>query len=125
MEFSACLFSGECDDGWVRNGGEGRDDADAGGEAFLVGISTFERLGSTSSVPGLSGRFIVVATELGGGEARERVDDIEPRWLVVRMEGEGEIGLPVEAAGPLVNVGVGSGARYEANPIKVSATPSS
>jgi hypothetical protein len=68
---------------------------------------------------------MVVATELGGGEARERVDDIEPRWLVVRIEGEGEIGLPVEAIGPLVNVGVCSGARYEANPIKVSATPSS
>jgi hypothetical protein len=31
------------------------------------------------------GRFIVVATELGGGEAHERVDDFEPRWLVVRM----------------------------------------
>lgn len=124
LEFSACLFSGERDDGWVRNGGEGRDDADAGGEAFRAGISTFERLGSTSSGPGLSGRFMDVATELGGGEARERVDDIEPRWLWVRMEGEGEIGL-VEEAGPLVNVGVCSGARYEANPIKVSATPSS
>jgi hypothetical protein len=45
----------------------------------------------------------------------------------VRMEGEGEIGLTAEeaAAGPLVNVDVCSGARYEANPIKASATPSS
>ena len=112
MEFSACLFSGERDEGWVRNGfGEGRDDADAGGETFRAGISTFERLGSISSGTGLSGRFMVVATELGGGEARERVDEIEPRWLLVRMEGEGEIGLPVEATGPLVNVGVCSGAR--------------
>lgn len=98
----------------------------AGGD-LRAEISTFERLGSISSGTGLSGRFMLVATELGGGEARERVDDIEPRWLVVRMEGEGEIGLVAEeaAAGPLVNVGVCSGARYEANPIKASATPSS
>jgi hypothetical protein len=34
---------GEQDDSWVRNGGEGRDDADAGGETFRAGISTFER----------------------------------------------------------------------------------
>ena len=115
---------GECDDSWVWNGGEGREDADAGGKTFRAGISTFERLGSTSSVPGLHGRFIIVATELGGSKAHERVDDIEPQWLVVRMEGDGEIGLPVEAAGPLVNVGVCSGAQYEASPIKVSATPS-
>jgi hypothetical protein len=37
--------------------------------------------------------------------ARRGVIDIEPRWLVVRMEGEGEIALAVEeaAVGPLVN----------------------
>jgi len=69
------------------------------------------------------GHVIVVATELGEGEARERIDDIEPQWLVVCMEGEEEIGLPVEGAGPLANVSICSGARYEANPIKVSATP--
>lgn len=100
--------------------------AATGGETLRAGISTFERLGSISSGTGLSGRFIVVATELGGGEARERVDDIEPRWLLVRIEGEGEIGLTAEAtAGPLANVGVCSGARYDANPINASATPSS
>jgi len=64
----------------VRNGtGEGREDADAGGDALRTGISTFVRLASISSGPGLSGRFMVVPTELGGGEARDRVDDIEPR----------------------------------------------
>jgi len=81
----------------------------AASKTFRAGISTFERFGSTSSASGLTGHFIVVATELGGGEAREHIDDIEPRWLVVRMEGE-EIGLPVEGAGPLANVGVCSGA---------------
>jgi hypothetical protein len=50
----------------------------------------FSSLGSTSSGPGLSGRFMVVATELGGGEARECVDSTEPWWLLVCMEGEGE-----------------------------------
>jgi len=126
LDFSACLFSGECEDGCVRNGaGEGRDDAVAGGDPRCVGISTFARFGSMSSGPGLKGRFAVVPTELGGGEARERVEDIEPRWLLERMEGEGEIGLMFEVTGPLANVGVCSGARYEANPIRVSATPSS
>ena len=69
---------------------EGRDDtdADAGGEAFRAGISTFEYLRSTLSRPGLSLRFMIVATDLGGGEECEKVDDIEPQWLLVRMEGE-------------------------------------
>jgi hypothetical protein len=37
--------------------------------------------------------------------ARRGVIDIEPGWLVVRMEGEGKIALAVEeaAVGPLVN----------------------
>jgi hypothetical protein len=110
----------------VRNGtGEGRDDAVAGGDTLCTGISTFVRFGSISSGPGLNGRFEDVPTELGGGEARERVEDIEPRWLLDRIEGEGEICLMVEVAGPLVNVDAVSGARYDANPIRVSATPSS
>jgi len=125
FDFSACLFSGERDDGCVRNGtGEGRDEAVAGGDPLCVGISTFVRFGSISSGPGLKGRFVLVPTELGGGEARERVEDIEPRWLLERIEGEGEIGLMFEVD-PLVNVGACSGARYEANPMSVSATPSS
>ncbi len=74
-------------------------------KTFRTGISTFERFGSTSSASGLTGHFIVVATELGGGEARERISDIEPRWLVVHMEGE-EVGLPVEGAGSLAIEGV-------------------
>jgi len=110
----------------VWNGaGEGRDDAEAGGDTLRAGISTFVRFASISSGPGLNGRFADVPTELGGGEARERVEDIEPRWLLDRMEGDGEIGRMLEVAGPLANVGVCSGARYEANPINVSATPSS
>lgn len=46
---------------------------------------------------------MVVATELGGVEAlaRERVDDVEPQWPLVCMEGE--IVLPVKAADPLVS----------------------
>jgi len=126
LDFSVCLFSGECDEGCVRNGtGDGRDDAVAGGETLWGGISTFVRFGSISSGPGLNGRFaVVVPTELGGGEARERVEDIEPRWLE-RIDGEGEIRPMLEVVGPLVKVGVCSGARYEANPIRVSATPSS
>jgi hypothetical protein len=65
---------------------------------------------------------MIVATELGGGKERERVDDIEPRWLLVRMEGE--VG---RGSWPMVNVRVcaSAGTRYEANPIKASATPSS
>jgi predicted secreted protein len=31
------------------------------------------------------GRFIVVATELGGGEAHKRVNDFEPRWLFLHI----------------------------------------
>lgn len=123
MEFSPSLFSGECDDIWVQNGSEGQDNADAGGEAFRAEISTFKRLGSTSSGPGLSGRFMVVVTEPSGGEARELVDDIEARWPMVPMEEE--IGLLVDAAGSLVNVGVCSGAQYEPNPIKESSLSSS
>jgi hypothetical protein len=38
----------------------------------------FSSLGSTSSSPELSGCFMVVTTELSGGEAHERVDDTEP-----------------------------------------------
>lgn len=110
----------------MRNGvGEGREDVVAGGDALRAGISTFVRLVSISSGPGLSGRFMFVPTELGGGEARERVEDIEPRWLTDRIEGDGLFGLPVEVGGPLVNACVCSGARYEANPIRASATPSS
>jgi hypothetical protein len=78
----------------VRNGvGERPDDGGAGGDGFRVGISTFVRLTSISSGPGLSGRFMVVLPVLGG-EARERVDDTEPRWLCDRIEGDGEMGLP-------------------------------
>ena len=106
--------------------GEGRADVVAGGDPLRAGKSTFVRFASISSGPGLNGRFADVPTELGGGEARERVEDIEPRWLLDRIEGDGEIGLMLEEAGPLANVGVCSGApRYEASPIKVSATPSS
>jgi len=110
----------------VRNGiGEGRDDEGAGGDAFRVGISTFVRLLSISSGPGLSGRFMAVLPELGGGVGRDRVDDTEPRWLCDRIEGDGEMGLPAEVEGPLEKVGACSGARYEAKSIKASATPSS
>ena len=111
----------------MRNGiGEGRDDEGAGGDTFRVGISTFVRLMSISSGPGLSGRFMeVLPAVLGGGDARDRVDDTEPRWLCDRIEGDGEIGLPAEVEGPLGKVGACSGARYEAKSIKASATPSS
>jgi len=109
----------------VRNGvGERPDGGGAGGDGFRVGISTFVRLTSISSGTGLSGRFMVVLPVLGG-EARDRVDDTEPRWLCDRIEGDGEIGLPALVEGPLEKVGACSGARYEAKSIKASATPSS
>jgi len=109
----------------VRNGvGERADEGGTGGDAFRAGNSTFVRLKSISSGTGLSGRFMAVLPVLGG-EARDRVDDTEPRWLCDRIEGDGEMGLPEEVEGPLGKVDACSGARYDAKSIKASATPSS
>ena len=42
-------------------------------------MSTFVHFGSISSGPELNSRVADVPTELGGGEAQERVEDIEPQ----------------------------------------------